>query len=333
MSLLQSLPDRRADGDPDGLAVADGRQSLTNWQFLDRIRANSQHLRKLGVGVGDVVALKLVNRVEFVTLLFAAWRIGAAVTPINPSLTNAEVARQLGDSGARLLICDDDATAHDDVVTVDVDTLQTEPAQSDSEPHRDSTALALLIYTSGTTGAPKGVMLEHANLDAMAHMGCRAMQIEPDDRCLLILPLFHVNGIVVSVVTPLLAGGSVVIADRFDPRTFFDVVERERPTYFSAVPTIYTMLAVLPVDLTPDTSSVRFAHLRCRARSDGTTDPVRGSLRVPAHRGLRTVGGHVRLHNQPDRGTTRRHRREGIPRAANSHHRHERRRGAHRGRR
>ena len=258
MSQLQSLPDRRADGDPDGPAVADGRQSLTNQQLLERIRANAQHLRKLGVGVGDVVALKLVNRVEFVTLLFAAWRIGAAVTPINPSLTTAEVARQLGDSGARLLICDDETT-HDDIVTLNIDALQTHSAESDSEPHCDSTALALLIYTSGTTGAPKGVMLDHANLDAMAHMGCRAMQIEQDDRCLLILPLFHVNGIVVSVVTPLLAGGSVVIADRFDARTFFDVVERERPTYFSAVPTIYTMLTVLPVDLTADTSSVRFA--------------------------------------------------------------------------
>ena len=256
---LASLPDRRADRDPDGPAVSDGRKSLTNAQFLDRIRANAHHLHQLEIGVGDVVALKLVNRVEFVTLLFAAWRIGAAVTPINPSLADTEVARQLGDSGARVLICEGDETKYDDVIAVAVDTLHVEAAQPDSEPHWDTTALALVIYTSGTTGAPKGVMLDHANLDAMAHMGCRALQIEADDRCLLILPLFHVNGIVVSVVTPLLAGGSVVIADRFDPRTFFDVIEHERPTYFSAVPTIYTMLAVLPDDLTPDTSSVRFA--------------------------------------------------------------------------
>ena len=72
-------------------------------------------------------------------------------------------------------------------------------------------------------------MLDHANLDAMADMGRHALQIGPADRCLLILPLFHVNGIVVSVVTPLLAGASVVIADRFHPATFFEVIEREKP--------------------------------------------------------------------------------------------------------
>ena len=101
-------------------------------------------------------------------------------------------------------------------------------------------------------------MLDHANIDAMAEMGRQALQFGPADRCLLILPLFHVNGIVVSVLTPLLAGASVVIAGRFDPHTFFDLVERERPTYFSAVPTIYSMLAALPADVRPDTSSLRF---------------------------------------------------------------------------
>lgn len=103
-------------------------------------------------------------------------------------------------------------------------------------------------------------MLDHANIDAMVEMGRVALQVGPSDRCLLILPLFHVNGIVVSVLTPLLAGADVVMAGRrFDPRSFFDLVERERPTFFSAVPTIYGMLAALPDDVRPDTSSLRFA--------------------------------------------------------------------------
>src|SRR4029077_8965025 len=67
-----------------------------------------------------------------------------------------------------------------------------------------------------------------------------------------------VNGILVSVLMPLLAGASVVIAERFDPHTFFAAVEQHRPTFFSAVPTIYTLLAALPDDVRPDTSSVRF---------------------------------------------------------------------------
>jgi acyl-CoA synthetase (AMP-forming)/AMP-acid ligase II len=253
-----SLPDRRADQDPHGPAVSDGRQSLTNAELLQRVRAASHHLCDFGIGAGDVVAVKLRNRVEFVLLLFASWRLGATVTPVNPSLTDTEVIRQLNDSGARLLVAEEGAIVMHGVTTLAVEDLSEEPVRWEQPPHQDSSALALLIYTSGTTGTPKGVMLDHANLDAMADMGGQALETGPADRCLLILPLFHVNGIVVSVLTPLLAGASVVIGDRFDTQTFFDTVEHERATFFSAVPTIYNMLAALPDDLAPDTSSLRF---------------------------------------------------------------------------
>jgi long-chain acyl-CoA synthetase len=136
--------------------------------------------------------------------------------------------------------------------------LRQQAPESDSAPRVDPSALALLIFTSGTTGVPKGVMLDHANMDAMAQMGRQALQVGPADRCLLTLPLFHVNGIVVSVLIPLLAGASVIIAERFDAATFFDLFEAVRPTFFSAVPTIYAMLAALPAAVRPDTSSVRF---------------------------------------------------------------------------
>jgi long-chain acyl-CoA synthetase len=254
-----TLPDRRAALDPQGPALADSSGSLTNAELLDGVLAAARQLRGLGIGVGDVVALKLDNRIDFVLLLFAAWRLGATITPVNPSLTDIEVARQVHDSGARLLVVEEQDAASDSVVPVvrlgEVYGL----SGADQAPHLDSAALALLIYTSGTTGVPKGVMLDHANLDAMTAMGRQALEVGPDDRCLLILPLFHVNGIVVSVLTPLLAGASVVIADRFNPNTFFETIERERPTFFSAVPTIYSMLAALPEDVQPDTSSVRFA--------------------------------------------------------------------------
>jgi long-chain acyl-CoA synthetase len=254
-----SLPDHRAALDPDGPAVSDPRVSLTNAGFLQRVRAAASHMNTLGIGPGDVVALKLKNRVEFVVLLFAAWRLGATITPVNPSLTDEEVVRQLDSSGARLLVVEEGPATEAGVTKLAVCDLSTEPVGAEQPPHLESSALALLIYTSGTTGIPKGVMLDHANIDAMADMGRLALQVGQADRCLLILPLFHVNGIVVSVLIPLLAGGSVVIADRFDPATFFDTIEDERPTFFSAVPTIYTMLAALPAEVVPDTSSVRFA--------------------------------------------------------------------------
>jgi acyl-CoA synthetase (AMP-forming)/AMP-acid ligase II len=86
-----------------------------------------------------------------------------------------------------------------------------------------------------------------------------AFSMNTADHSLLILPLFHVNGIVVGTLSPLIAGGRATIAGRFSPKTFFDRVETTRATYFSAVPTMYTMLSDLPADVRPDTSSVRFA--------------------------------------------------------------------------
>lgn len=161
------------------------------------------------------MALKLTNRLEFVVLLFAAWRIGATITPVNPSMTDAEVDRQLTDSGARLLVVEDRAApVTDGPVVLAVGALYEETVGMDHAPHADSSTLALLIYTSGSTGVPKGVMLDHANIDAMAEMGRLSLELGPTDGCLLILPLFHVNGIVVSILTPLLAGASVVIAGR-----------------------------------------------------------------------------------------------------------------------
>lgn len=106
---LSTLPDRRAEREPDGPAVSDSRRTLTNAEFFDRVRAYSNHLYDRRIRVGDVVAVKLRNRAEFVVLLFAAWRLGAADTPVNPSLTDDEVTRQLADSGAHLLVIDDNA--------------------------------------------------------------------------------------------------------------------------------------------------------------------------------------------------------------------------------
>ncbi len=121
----------------------------------------------------------------------------------------------------------------------------------------DPDALALLIYTSGTTGRPKGVMLDHANLSATAELIIAWFEMTPETRCLLVLPLFHVNGIMVSVVSPLLARGSTFIAERFHAASFWATVEQVRPTFFSAVPTIYALLASRP-GARPDTRSLRF---------------------------------------------------------------------------
>ena len=260
---LAALPDERAASHPRGACLADGRRELDNEAFAAEVRRMSSAFVGMGVGRGDVVAAVLPNSVELVMVMFAAWRLGAALTPVNPALTRPEAQYQLTDSGARLVVADDSSLSKVEggvarVCLVD-ELLRLEAATDVMAPITEPDELALVVYTGGTTGRPKGVMLDHANLLATAAMIVDWFEITPADRCLLVLPLFHVNGIMVSVVSPLVAGGSTVIAPRFDPKTFWDLVERVRPTFFSAVPTIYAMLTGLPADVRPDTSSLRCA--------------------------------------------------------------------------
>jgi long-chain acyl-CoA synthetase len=258
---LPALPDQRAIGNPSGPAVADDFTDLTNSQFLAAVQRAAASLRNRGVSAGDVVAIMLPNTASFVVSLFAAWRLGAAVTPINPSLTPTEVNYQVSDAAASVLVAttvpefDTGATG---VTTDELDLGEPTPGLLNAPQYPDS-ALALLIYTSGTTGRPKGVMLDHANLNAMCEAVIDGFQMTEDDHSLLILPLFHVNGIVVGTLAPLLSGGRATVAGRFKVDTFFGRIEQSGATYFSAVPTIYTMLCGLPPSVKPETSSVRFA--------------------------------------------------------------------------
>lgn len=251
------LPDSRSTLAPDEPCIADASTALSNNAFLSRVLAAAGAFASRGVGMGDVVALMLPNQVEFAVAMFAAWRLGAAVTPINPGLTVKEASHQIIDSRTKLLVNGSGEAVVVDVPTMAAAALQDGPRHVGA-PVDSPTALALLIYTSGTTGLPKGVMLDHANIEAMTDMGRQALKVTATDHCLLILPLFHVNGIVVSVLTPLASGGRVTIRRRFDIETFFGDIEQLRPTYFSAVPTIYAILHALPATVRPDTSSLRF---------------------------------------------------------------------------
>ena len=256
-----TIPDERALRDPAGPCIADERQDLDNADFAERVTAVAAVFAAAGLGRGGVLAIMLPNRVELVTSMFAAWRLGAAVTPVNPALTAQEARYQIGDAGASLVVADDAGAAmlgDGPYRIIGLDAVRT-PISPPAPPAlvTDPGALALLIYTSGTTGRPKGVRLDHANISATAELIVDWFEMTAGTRSLLVLPLFHVNGIMVSVVSPLLAGGSTFIAERFHAASFWATVEQVRPTFFSAVPTIYALLVSRP-GAQPDTGSLRF---------------------------------------------------------------------------
>lgn len=256
---LDHLPWRRPTSYDERPCVRDDRTELTYAAFGQRVEAVAEQLAGLGVARGSVVAVMLPNRVELLVAIMAAWRLGAAATPVNPTFTATEAAHQVGDSGAVVVIASDPDADHGGTPVLGADQLATTPEGTLPPAATAADDLALLVYTSGSTGRPKGVMLDHGNLDAMVSSMGAAIGVRAEDHCLLVLPLFHVNAICVSFLTPLSVGAQLSVLERFHPVEFLGAVVELRPTYFSAVPTIYSHLVALPPEVRPDVSSVRFA--------------------------------------------------------------------------
>ncbi|MDV7242255.1 MULTISPECIES: class I adenylate-forming enzyme family protein [Rhodococcus] len=240
--------------------LRDSRSELTFAEVAARVDALAVQLAGAGVTRGDVVAIMLPNRIELLLAMMAAWRLGAAATPINPVFTAREVNYQVSDSGAVLIVVASPDSPTGGVPAMLVDDIDPSAAGPLEEPVTAEDDLALLIYTSGSTGQPKGVMIEHGNLLAMSSQISERLLITAADRCLLVLPLFHANAICVSFLPAMLNGGELTILERFEPYEFLAAIETYRPTYFAAVPTIYARLAELPDDVDPDTSSLRFVN-------------------------------------------------------------------------
>ncbi|KRB72748.1 AMP-dependent synthetase [Nocardioides sp. Root190] len=263
---LARIPFLREERDPGGRCLGDGERTLDNAAFAAAVRRLAGRLAELGISPGDNVAVMLPNCAEIVTTMFAAWHHGSALTPVNPALTDDEALYQLEDSASAVLVGEERARAlaeQLEIAWVDVSSIHAGSHAGpgshlpESPPLAQPDDFALVIYTSGTTGRPKGVLLDHANISAMSSSLVEHFQLTADDTSLLVLPLFHANGLIASVVSVLRAGGDVVVAPRFSPSTFWDLVEAHRPTYFSAVPTMYAVLDAT-TEREVDTSSLRF---------------------------------------------------------------------------
>ncbi|MFM0626558.1 AMP-binding protein [Paraburkholderia xenovorans] len=137
----------------------------------------------------------------------------------------------------------------------------TADAATAHEPTADD--VALLMYTSGTTGTPKGVLLTHRNLMANASNISAEHRLTSDDRVLASLPLYHINGLVVTLLAPLFHGGSAVMTSRFSARTFWRDVALHACTWINVVPTIVAYLLNADEACTYDLSALKF----CRSAS------------------------------------------------------------------
>jgi long-chain acyl-CoA synthetase len=246
----------------------------TYGEFASRVREIAAGLRAVGVRRGDVVGVVLRNGPEYLELWWAILWLGAVFNPVNPDLTGREAAEILGDSGARTVVCDEEAAtalaarrpqlaALVQVIAVaqhsedPLEVLRGVGTIADPEPVEPHD-LAALLYTSGTTGRPKGAMLSHRNLLADTWMLAELLPLGRGDVLGMVLPLFHANAQVVTTLVPLLIGGQVAMWERFSASGFWATVKEFEPVTFSAVPTMLAALLHAPGADAAEANTLRF---------------------------------------------------------------------------
>jgi acyl-CoA synthetase (AMP-forming)/AMP-acid ligase II len=262
-------------GDKPALVDGPTGRTLSYRQLADGVERVAAGLAARGFGPGDLLAISSPNLPEYALAVYGAMAAGGAVTGANPLLTADELARQLADSGARLLVTAPpfletaraaaaEAGVREVVVFGEAGGATpfasllaadgTPPPAVAVDPARDTAALP---YSSGTTGLPKGVELTHANLVANARQTQAAIGLTADDVVLAVAPFFHAMGGNLILPCSLRAGATLVTMPRFDLEAFLGLIQEHRVTFTLVAPPIVLALAGHPLVDRYDLSSLR----------------------------------------------------------------------------
>jgi len=198
-----------------------GVVETTSWAEQDaRARRAAAALSRLGISTGTRFGLHLSNCPEFYDVWFAAAYLGAVIVPTNPQSTAAELRYLLGHSGCRIVLTRSDLvpTVREAgaATVIDVETDWTGGVRPFPDPPAAAPGDVLgVLYTSGTTSRPKGVQITHAAYLAVGDAVADHVRLRPDDRFLVVLPLFHGNAQYYCSMSALVTGASIALAPRF----------------------------------------------------------------------------------------------------------------------
>ena len=283
-NLARSL-DRNADRAPHEAAVIFRGTRLTHAQLSDRVNALAAAFSEAGVGKGDIVALLMGNRPEFLEAALAANRVGAAFLPLNVRLAEPELEYIIRHAGAVAIVTEPGFAAPAAAiggrlttpwtVIMTGDEGEVGPGAVGYEPflgaHQGAFVPAAdvseadlhrLMYSSGTTAHPKGVPITYGNfywktIGHVAEFGLSAA-----DRTLMAGPMYHVGAFDLPGIGTWWVGGSLVILPRFDVPDLLAAIERERPTNVWLAPAMVnatlSAIAQSPELANRSTASVRF---------------------------------------------------------------------------
>lgn len=258
LATLRDLP----DAPTPALETFSPRRTLTHAALRAHVRAFQRVLRAR-VAPRAVVALVAPNAPPFVAAFLALAAANNVVAPLNPAYTVPEFAFFLADAAAVLVLVPDDvpadaplrvAAAAAAIPVCSLPNLDVPPPpleeQAEDDDHDDDErvprpeSVALFLHTSGTTSRPKGVPLTHANLVTSIANIARTYELTSADRCVLVMPLFHVHGLMAATLATLATGGTVVFPPgaKFSASSFWPTVVDSAATWYTAVPTIHQIL-------------------------------------------------------------------------------------------
>lgn len=259
-SLRECLTERVAEGPDRPAILAPGRSPSTYAELVALVDTFATQLAALGVGRDSVVALALPDGPDL-AVAFLATSGMTACAPLAPHRPQPEHTRDLDAMGAGLLVVmrGHDTAARDAACALGIPVVEVTPEDhaghftiSTEVPHNgvrpsalDTGGAALLLFTSGTTSRPKLVPHPEAHLLQSARNVATTLALGPEDRSLVLMPLFHIHGLVAGLLAPLTTGGSVVCTPGFQAQRLWPWIDELRPTWYTAVPTIHQ--AVLDV--------------------------------------------------------------------------------------
>ncbi|ETI69012.1 acyl-CoA synthetase [Neobacillus vireti] len=276
---FSSVVNKWAEENPYKEVIVYENKRITYKELNDRVNALAQGLLSLGIEQGDRVGILVYNCSEFFETIFAVNRIGAIFLPLNFRLAPDELAYILGNAGAKALISEDDFHNEIDSIRENLPELQHYVSLSVTEDkswksyqklidsnlgtqvldaHVELNDLHRLMYTSGTTSRPKGVKISFENLywKNIGHIW--NFNIGPDDKTLIVGPLYHVGGLDLPSTGVLYRGGSVVILRKFDPEQVLAAIEQEKPTNIWLAPAMVNMLLQFEQAHRYNLDSIRF---------------------------------------------------------------------------
>lgn len=260
MHTVRSLIDEHARIRPQApfLFAPEPGTQMSYGQLQVHAREFAARLDALGLAAGDKVAFLLPNGYWTAVIFLAAMYSGRVVVPLNAVAGTETLAYVIEHSDCKLLFADaalrekyaralSARPEHVSLIPTDVDRGPQWPdidgiSGTPALPAVEPDDIAVLIYTSGTTGKPKGVLLSQANAIAGGRNTAGAHALGPEDCALCVLPLYHINGEMVTVMGPLVSAGSVVMPHRFSASSFWPLLARYACSWFSVVPTIIAYL-------------------------------------------------------------------------------------------